>query len=83
MIKRITWTEFMDSGALWFTNRILHLFGMAIVVQYATDSREILDVYPARVKFRGFSEDIEIDGFSKITSYLKNNIDELSKETED
>ena len=32
---------------------------------------EIVDVYPARVKFRGFSEDSNTQGYKNITNYLK------------
>lgn len=29
-VKDISGSEFRESGALWFVNSILHLFGMAI-----------------------------------------------------
>ena len=36
------------------TNQFLHIFGYALVFKY--DNNKINRVYPARVKFRGFSE---------------------------
>ena len=33
-----------------------------------------------RVKFRGFSENKNSDGFKSVTKYLKDNIDELAEE---
>lgn len=54
MVNKKTWKEFRDSGLLWFMNMILHTFGWAITLEINDD--EITDVYPARVKYRGFSE---------------------------
>lgn len=78
MIKKKTWKEFMDCGLLWWVNRTLHLFGWAIV--FETDDDKIIQVYPARVKFRGFDEKTEADGFTKLTKHLKKTIKELNKE---
>ena len=72
------WKEFRDSGLLWFINTILHLFGWAIVMEM--DNDEILDVYPARVEFRGFSEDRNARGYEQVTKYLQDNIYKLSEE---
>ena len=79
MITKKSWKEFKDSGLLWFVNMILHTFGYAIVIEY--DNDKIKDVYPARVKFRGFSEDSNTKGYKKISIYLKENIDEIEKES--
>ena len=78
MIDKKNWEEFMSSGLLWFINTILHTFGWSIVIKKYDN--KIIDVYPARVKFRGFSEESNTDGYIKISNYLKNNIDELAKE---
>ena len=82
MIKRKTWTEFRDCGLLWWINRILHTFGWSIVYEVDSNSEknEVIDVYPARVKFRGFSEKTETKEFIEITKYMKENADELLKE---
>lgn len=84
MIDRRSWGEFRSSGLLWFTNRILHTFGWALVLQY-DDKGLVSDCYPARVKFRGFDEKTETDGFTKITRYMCNNaesmMDDISEES--
>ncbi len=82
MIDRKEWQEFKDTKLLWWVNRILHTFGWAIVLQVEEDGK-ISDVYPARVKFRGFSKDIETNGFIGLSEYLKKNIDEIEKEARD
>ena len=77
-ISEKTWEEFQNSGLLWFINSILHLFGWAICIEYV--DKKVVRVYPARVRFRGFSESINTEGYKKITSYLLENIDELNEE---
>ena len=76
MIDMRTWSEFKESGLLWFVNSILHLFGWAIVVEISEEGNETT-AYPARVSFRGFSESVTDDGYRLVTDYLKQNIDEL------
>lgn len=79
-MDRKTWKEFRDSKLLWFVNTILHAFGWAIVADI--DNGEIVDVYPARVKFRGFSEKINTEGYIGLSEYMKENCEELLKEAE-
>ena len=79
MITKKNWKEFRDSGLLWFINTILHTFGWSIVIEM--DGGEVINVYPARVKFRGFNEKSNTEGYRKISKYLKENIDELEKES--
>ena len=81
MIERKTWEEFRRCGFLWFANQILHVFGWAIVVD--VDSDHITDVYPARVKFRGFSEKVQSDGYKAVSLYLDENIDKILAEASD
>jgi hypothetical protein len=73
-----TWEEFRKTGLLWFVNTVLHTFGWALV--YNPETKE---VYPARCKFRGFSEDINSEGYMKVSEYLKQNIDDLVKESKE
>ena len=80
-IKKKTWKEFRDTGLLWWINMILHTFGWTIV--YEIDDGEITNVYPARTKFRGFSESSITKGFINVTNYMKNNIDDLMDDTKD
>lgn len=77
------WKEFQESGLLWFVNRTLHLFGWAIVLTQDMDTGEILGAYPARCKFRGFSQKSESDGFKNLSSYMKDHADELKKEADE
>ena len=76
MIDKKTWKEFRDSGMLWWINMILHTFGWAICLDIDNDG-SISDAYPARVKFRGFSEKNNAKGYQKVSQYMKNNIVEL------
>lgn len=81
MITKKSWKEFRETGLLWFINSILHLFGWAIVVEM--DDDKLIDVYPARVTFRGFDEASNTKGYTKISRYLYNEIDELLDEAEE
>lgn len=85
MIKEVSWKEFRQAGLLWFINSILHTFGYAIA--YDFDNREKSGfehepdrVYPARVKFRGFTEDLTSKGYILISEYIKENIGQLLEE---
>lgn len=78
MVDRKTWKEFKDSKLLWFVNTIIHTFGWAIVIEIDNDM--VTDVYPARVKFRGFSEKINTEGYIGLSKYMKENCEELLKE---
>jgi hypothetical protein len=71
IMTRKTWKEFKKSKLLWWVNRSLHLFGWAIVL-VENDDGGIIDCFPARVSFRGFTEDIEDEGFTVLTKYLAN-----------
>ena len=80
-VKKKTWKEFKDTGLLWWINMILHTFGWVIV--YEINDGEIIEVYPARTKFRGFSESSTAKGFINVTNYIKNNIDDLMDDIKD
>ena len=79
MITQKTWEEFRENGLLWWINTILHTFGWAIVFDF-NDDGTLKEVYPARVKFRGFGEKQVEQGYQKISKYLKENIEDISKE---
>ncbi len=81
MINKKSWKQFRDSGFLWWINMILHTFGWAIVMDMNKDG-EITDVYPARVKFRGFDEKNNIEGYVKVSRYMKDNVANLLEEAE-
>lgn len=81
MVTRKTWEEFRNTGLLLYINQVLHIFGWSIVMEQCEVDNSIVDVYPARVKFRGFDNKSVTKSYKKITTYLKNNIQELSDET--
>lgn len=78
LITKSSWEDFRDSGMLWWANRILHIFGWCIVI--TLEDGKIVEVFPARTTFRGFSEEAESNGFKRVTQFMKDNIDELSEE---
>lgn len=79
MIDRKTWKDFQDAGLLWWVNRMLHLFGWAIVLQVEANG-QISDIYPARCKFRGFHQEYESEGFTKLTKHISQTMPELLEE---
>lgn len=81
MIEEKSWKEFKDSGLFWWINMLLHTFGWAIVINMKDD--EIVKVYPARVKFRGFSEQSNTNGYRKVSEHLKENIEQLVDEAKE
>lgn len=82
MIRKKSWKEFRKCGMLWWINMVLHTMGWAITYEYDDDGN-ISEVYPARVKFRGFSEQTNTDGYIKVSQYIKDNADELLEEAMD
>ena len=78
MVERKTGKAFRESGLLWFINTTLHMFGWAICWDTETD-----EIYPARVKYRGFDEDNNTQGYIKVSKYLQENINELVKESQE
>lgn len=83
MVTEKTWDEFRNSKMLWFVNRMLHIMGWAIVLEFDDKCKETIRAYPARVKFRGFSEKDEDEGFIGISKYMNENSEQLLKEAND
>ena len=81
MVNKKSWEEFKQCGLLWFINTILHAFGWAICYEIKDD--KIVDVFPARVKFRGFSEKTVQEGYIRLSDYLKDNIEDIAKEAKE
>ena len=69
MIDERTWEEFSKTGLLWFVNRLLHVFGWAIVLEVDEDDR-VSKAYPATTRFRGFDGKTEDEGFRAITEHI-------------
>lgn len=82
MVKRQSWEYFRATGMLWWANRILHVFGWAIVLVQEQDGK-ITGAYPARVRFRGFDGESESYGFRKVTKFMQANADTLRDEAEE
>lgn len=74
MYQRRSFEEFRETGLLWFINQTLHVFGWAIAI----DDKEM---YPMRVSFRGFSEKNNAKGYEKIAKYMRDNSEQIYKET--
>lgn len=75
-------SEIKESGLLWWINMILHTFGWAIVINVENDGR-ISDAYPARVKFRGFSEKNNSEGYQRVSQYMADNSEQLYEESKE
>jgi hypothetical protein len=80
MVEERTWDEFGSAGLFWFVNMIIHVFGWAIVTLRDKNSGEIVRVFPARVKFRGFGEKDTTEGYRKLSMYIMDNINQLVDE---
>lgn len=78
MITEKTWTDFQKTGLLLVINQVLHLFGWAIVMRYKDG--QIVECYPARVKFRGFDNESVIEAYKNVTNHVAENIEELKEE---
>lgn len=82
MVNKKTWDEFQNSGLLWWINMILHTFGWSIV--FALDeNKKIVEVYPARVRYRGFYEKLNIEGYIKVSEYINKESNQLLKESKE
>lgn len=79
MLDKRTWRSFRETGLLWWINTQLHMFGWAIAYEQ-NGKGEITHVYPARVRFRGFGQKQTEEGYRKVSTYLKENIEKLEKE---
>jgi len=77
-----TWKQFCDAGMLWWVNRGLHLLGWVLVAMMEEDGT-ISGVYPARTRYRGFSEKDETEGFRKVTADIQAHMTELVEDCED
>ena len=64
-----TWYEFRQTGLLAFVNTFLHIFGWAIVV-VADAGEQVIAVYPARTRFRGFSGESMGKAYVKLSEYM-------------
>jgi hypothetical protein len=80
MITKKEWSEFRDTGLVLIVNQILHIFGWALVFDIEND--KIKNIYPARVKFRGFDNKSVEEAYRKLSRYMLNNAKELNDEAQ-
>ncbi len=80
MITKKEWSEFRSTGLLLIINQFLHIFGWAIVFQIDDTTGEVKEVYPARVKFRGFDHESQAEAYQKISQFMEDNAKELNQE---
>lgn len=71
--------EFRESGLLWYINQQLHLFGVSLTVEVSKDG-DVRNLKPMKCSHRGFSVSANDDGYEKLTKYLGNNIEKLTKD---
>ncbi len=64
------WKAFREAGLLWWVNRSLHLFGWSIVLVADEATGEVFSAYPARTKWRGFSEEDERWGYEALGRWM-------------
>lgn len=81
MITKKTWEEFRETGLLLYINQVLHVFGWAIVFEQ-DENGNMVNCYPARVKFRGFDNKKVTDSYIKISKFMNENSEELLEESE-
>lgn len=81
-VRACSWEEFRSSGLLWWVNRMLHLFGWAIVIELDGQTKDVARVFPARVTFMGFCEDSEDRGFLRLRSWMAANGPALQEHVE-
>ena len=79
MVKKKSWKEFRNCGFLFMINQLLHFFGWAIVFEF-DGSGDIKEVYPARVKYRGFDDQAQDVGYKKVTDYMAENAESLQED---
>lgn len=82
MISLKTWKEFKESGMLWWINMILHTFGWAICLEVDKDGN-VINAFPLRVTYRGFSEKDNSEGYIKVSKYLSENSHKLLEESKE
>jgi hypothetical protein len=73
-VNKKSWSEFQNTGLLLIINQILHIFGWAIILEM--DGDIVTNVYPIKVKYKGFSETSQQKAYKKIDQYMRNHYDE-------
>lgn len=79
--RKHSWTEFREAGMLWLVNRMLHVFGWALVVEVDDATGEEYDAYPVRTEWRGFSPDREELGHTRVSEWIAKAGSAIAEET--
>ena len=82
MVEKRSWNEFRKCGMLWLVNMILQVFGWSIVLIVDEVTKDISEVFPARVRYRGFSEEDNTNGYINLSKFMTDNAKQLLKEAE-
>ena len=72
--------EFQETGLLWWTNTLLHVFGWNLAILRDEESGKILGFAPMRTSFRGFTEEANTKGYIKVSQYMKDTAEVLLEE---
>jgi hypothetical protein len=80
--QEASWDDFCAAQLLWYVNRLIHLFGWAIVTDVDAAGK-VTCVFPARTSFRGFSEEVETKDFIGLTQHLAAESQTLLKDVSD
>lgn len=70
VVEPRSWDEFRKTGLFMFVNTIIHAFGWTLCVEVESTSKEVTKCYPARTKYRGFSEEDREEMHERIAEYL-------------
>jgi hypothetical protein len=83
MITEKSWEEFRNTGLFLLVNQFLQIFGWSLVVSVSPDNEDVIEsVFPARTKYRGFSDESVDRAHKRISTYMVENAEELKKESE-
>jgi hypothetical protein len=90
MVQARTWEQFRETGLHILVNSILHIFGWSIAFKFKIDKEtrdkdknyegELVEVYPARTKFRGFPSTSTDRMYKNISKWMRETSIELEKE---
>ena len=81
MITEVSCEEFRSTGLFWLVNSILHAFGYVIVMEMGKGGDgKFIRMYPARTRYRGFTEKGSFEGYEKVAAYMRDNANELYEE---
>lgn len=83
MVKKESWDTFRSTGLPLFINQFLHIFGWSLVFEIDKHTKEVITIYPARVKFRGFSDECTSQAYKEISNYMASKSEELLEEVEE